>query len=206
MEPASHDRVGTGSALILVGLQNDFQPGGALAVPGSEQLLRPINLCLAAFAARSLPIYLLRDWHPPDHSSFLDFGGPWPRHCVAGSQGAGFPPGLNLTGSERLLSQGCARERDAYSAFQDTSLADELRQSGTRRLFFAGLPTEYCVQFSVLDGLRLGFETYPLTDAITALEIQAGDARAAVEFMLRTGARALRLDTLEAVLDDDRRD
>jgi nicotinamidase/pyrazinamidase len=118
----------TGDALLVVDVQNDFLPGGSLAVPGGDEVIPVLNHYLATFEAHGLPTFATRDWHPSDHCSFQAQGGPWPVHCVAGTQGADFAPGLQLPSSTSVISKATSSERDACSGFEGTDLDSQLRQ------------------------------------------------------------------------------
>jgi nicotinamidase/pyrazinamidase len=179
-----------GDALVVVDLQRDFLPGGALAVPGGDRVIEPINRCVDAFAQRGLPVFATRDWHPPDHCSFAAAGGPWPPHCVAGSAGAAFAPGLQLPPGTQIVSKATTVARDAYSAFADTTLAERLHELGVRRLFVGGLATDYCVRQTVLDARALGFDVVVVGDAIAAVDVQPGDGARALAAMRDAGALA----------------
>ncbi|MFZ5556579.1 MAG: nicotinamidase [Pseudomonadota bacterium] len=175
-------------ALILVDVQNDFLPGGTLAVPGGDAVVEPLNRAAALFAARGLPVFATRDWHPPDHCSFRARGGPWPPHCVVATPGAAFAPGLRLPDAAVVISKATTPDRDAYSGFQGTDLAERLRRAGVKRVVVGGLATDYCVKETVRDALAAGFEVVLLTDAIRAVDVHAGDGEAARHDMLGCGA------------------
>jgi nicotinamidase/pyrazinamidase len=178
----------TGDALLVVDVQCDFLPGGSLAVPGGDAILAPLSACIERFEAMGLPIFASRDWHPPDHCSFQAQGGSWPVHCVAGGPGAGFHAALRLPAGAGIVSKGCSPSRDSYSAFGETELHERLRASGVRRLFVAGLATDYCVLATVVDARALGYEVVVLRDAIAAVELRPGDAARALEKMSAAGA------------------
>jgi nicotinamidase/pyrazinamidase len=180
--------LGTGDALLVVDVQRDFLPGGALAVPAGDRVVAPLNVCAARFAALRLPVYASRDWHPGDHCSFHARGGPWPPHCVAGSTGAAFAGALALPADAVVVSKATSAARDAYSAFDGTDLHERLQAAGVRRLFIGGLATDYCVQASVLDARRLGYAVLVLGDAIAAVDVAAGDGERAIERMREAGA------------------
>jgi nicotinamidase/pyrazinamidase len=190
LEPAS------GDALVIVDVQNDFLPGGALAVPESGEILPVVNSYIAAFEKRGLPIYLTRDWHPPNHCSFKELGGPWPTHCVAGTPGAAFSEELKLSSPFTIISKATTPEVEAYSDFSTTNFEPSLRAAGVARLFVCGLATDYCVFSTVKDALSLGFRTYLLLDAIRAVNVQPDDGRKAEQEMIRLGAMPLRLQDL----------
>jgi nicotinamidase/pyrazinamidase len=190
--------LGRSDALIVVDVQYDFLPGGSLAVPGGDAVVPALNRYLAAFRYRGQPVFATRDWHPADHCSFRAQGGPWPPHCIAGSDGARFAALLDLPCEVRIVSKASAADRDAYSAFEGTDLAEQLRGAGASRLLIGGLATDYCVLNTVLDGLRLGFEVLLLADAIRAVDVQAGDGERAVAAMLAAGARPITFAELAA--------
>ena len=189
-------RLQTVDALIAVDVQNDFLPGGSLAVPEGDAVVPALNRYLAAFGARALPVFATRDWHPPKHCSFKAQGGIWPPHCVAATRGAEFARALALPQSAVVISKAAAPEADAYSGFGGTDLAARLRASGVTRLFIGGLATDYCVLNTVRDALAGGFEVLLLADAIRAVEVKAGDGARALEEMQRLGARAIRYEDL----------
>lgn len=176
-----------GDALLVVDVQNDFLPGGSLAVPDGDAVVPVLNDYLALFAAHQLPVFASRDWHPPDHCSFTAQGGPWPPHCVAGTPGAGFAPDLHLPATVTVISKAAESGADAYSAFAGTNLDASLRAAGVRRLFVGGLATDYCVLHTVEDALR-DYAVVLLTDAIRAVNMEAGDGERAIADMLRLGA------------------
>lgn len=180
--------VSQGDALIAVDVQNDFLPGGALAVPEGQRVLAPLNQAIALFAARGLPIYATRDWHPPDHCSFRPRGGPWPPHCIAGTPGADFAAGLALPAAATIISKATSPERDAYSGFEGTDLATRLARDGVVRVIVGGLATDYCVLNTVRDALTAGLQVLLLGDAVRAVEARPGDGAAALAEMERRGA------------------
>lgn len=181
-------RIHPGDALVVVDLQRDFLPGGALAVPGGDEVIDPLKDAIAEFEQAGLPVYYSRDWHPPDHVSFQAQGGPWPPHCVAGTEGAEFAPSLRPPQEAAIISKATTRERDAYSAFDGTDLADRLKADGVRRVFVGGLATDYCVRATVLDARASGFDVEVLGDAVRAVEVEAGDGERALQEMVSSGA------------------
>lgn len=176
-----------GDALIVVDVQNDFLPGGVLAVPGGGEVIEPLNACLRGFGQLHLPVFATRDWHPQGHCSFRERGGPWPAHCVAGTWGAQFAPGLRLPRDTRVISKATERESEAYSGFQGTDLAQQLRAMGCRRVYIGGLATEYCVRATVFDARAAGFEVVVLPDAVRAID--AADGERALAEMTARGAQ-----------------
>jgi nicotinamidase/pyrazinamidase len=183
----------TGDALLIVDVQNDFLPGGNLAVSRGDQVVPVLNNYLKIFAWQNLPVYATRDWHPPRHCSFRAQGGPWPPHCVAETSGASFAAALLLPPSVVIVSKATTVEQDAYSGFQGTDLHKKLHASGIRRLFIGGLATDYCVLNTVRDALKLGYEVMLLDDAIRAVDVQPGDGQRAEEEMTRLGAQRITL-------------
>jgi nicotinamidase/pyrazinamidase len=177
-----------GDALICVDVQRDFLPGGALPVPEGDEVIAPLNAYLAAFAARRLPVFLSRDWHPADHCSFEQAGGPWPAHCLQRTNGAAWPSALHIPQGARIISKGSDSAVEAYSAFAGTSLLVLLRRLDVRRAFVGGLATDYCVRATVLDALDHGFEVVLLADAVRAVNAQPGDGERALTEMLERGA------------------
>ena len=175
-------------ALIVVDLQRDFLPGGALAVPAGDAVVEPLNRCVESFQRAGRPVFFSRDWHPVRHCSFREQGGPWPVHCVVGSAGAQFAPGLRIPKDASIVSKATAPDRDAYSAFQDTDLAERLRAAGVTRVLVGGLATDYCVRATVLDARASGFEAVVLTDAVRAVDVKAGDGGRALDEMRARGA------------------
>jgi nicotinamidase-related amidase len=185
-------------ALIVVDVQNDFLPGGRLAVPGGDAVVPVVNRYADLFASRRLPVFATRDWHPSAHCSFRAHGGPWPPHCVAGSPGASFAADLRLPEHAVVVSKGADAGQDAYSGFEGTDLDARLKAAGVRRVFVGGLATDYCVLNTVRDAIRHGYETFLLTDAIRAVDVAPGDGRQAEAEMARLGARPVSIETLDA--------
>ena len=192
--------LGGGDALLIVDPQVDFLPGGSLGVPQGDAVLAPINRLIDLYRTHGLPVYVSRDWHPALHCSFADQGGPWPVHCVAGSDGARFAPGLQLDDAI-VVSKATTVDVDAYSAFNGTGLADTLRERGIRRLVVCGLATDYCVLNTVLDGLAAGFEVLLATEAIRAVNVNADDGDRALVRMLDGGAMPVQLADAGLVAD-----
>lgn len=185
-------------ALIVVDVQGDFLPGGSLAVPEGDEVVPLLNGCLRRFGAAKLPVYATRDWHPPDHCSFIPQGGPWPPHCVQNSAGAAFPVELELPADARIVSKATGVDKDAYSGFDGTDLADSLEAAGVDRVFVGGLATDYCVLATVRDAARLGFDVVVLADAIRAVGIHADDEEKALAAMREAGATLIDAASVEA--------
>ncbi len=184
-------------ALLLADIQNDFLPGGALGISGSDEIIPTLLNYTRYFQTHSLPIFLTRDWHPPDHCSFKPQGGPWPVHCVAGSPGSLAPPSFAIPTSAVIIYKAIDRDREAYSAFQNTTLDRHLRASNVQRLFVGGLATDYCVLASVKDARTLGYDACLLVDGIKAVNLRPDDGRRAEEEMIGLGAVPVRWEMLE---------
>lgn len=195
-EPSAQGRgtglLGRGDALIILDVQRDFLPGGSLGVAGGQAVIPVLNRCSDACMRHGLPIFASRDWHPPNHCSFLARGGPWPPHCVAGSPGAQFGPDLLLPPGTEVISKATTPDAEAYSAFDGTDLALMLRERGCRRVILGGLTTDYCVRASALDALREGFEVVVLQDAVRAVDRHAGDGERALGELAAAGAQLTR--------------
>jgi nicotinamidase/pyrazinamidase len=170
-----------GDALIIVDVQNDFLPGGALGVTRGDEVIEPLNRHARAFAGAGLPIFATRDWHPANHCSFKARGGPWPPHCVADTPGAAFAPGLKLPPAAQVVSKATTTEQDAYSGFGGTDLRERLAKAGVRRVVVGGLATDYCVLNTVLDARKAGLEVVVLESAVRAVDVQPGERRIPAE-------------------------
>ena len=173
--------------LLVVDVQNDFCPGGALAVTGGDEVVAPLNKLIAEFLERGEPVFKSRDWHPPTTKHFAAYGGTWPVHCVQDTKGAEFHPGLIDDIHIRVISKGLGDE-DSYSAFDGTDLALQLRRLGVEEVWVGGLATDYCVKQTVLDALKEGFRVKALENAMRAVEINSGDGERAIEEMRKAGA------------------
>lgn len=201
-------------ALILVDIQNDFVPGGALAVPQGDQVVPVANRLIRRFDL----VVATKDWHPANHGSFasqhpganvgdiIDLGGVsqllWPDHCIQDSTGAEFVAGLNTDAIGEVFHKGTDRTIDSYSGFFDngrlqaTGLADYLRQRHVTAVYLAGLATDYCVKFTALDAGQLGFATYLIEDACRGVGLQPGDVAKAIEEMDGAGVSIVTSDSL----------
>lgn len=189
-------KIGKEDALIVVDVQVDFCPGGALPVPEGDKIIPVINEYIRKFDAAGALIVATRDWHPPNHASFRTQGGPWPPHCVQGTRGAEFHPSLRLPERTIIVSKATDPAREAYSGFEGTNLSEELRKAGVRRVFVAGLATEYCVKNTVLDALKHGFEVFLLEDAVKGIDLTPGDVERAIREMLESGAKKITLSDI----------
>lgn len=181
------------SALLVVDVQNDFCGGGALEVPGGDEVVPVMNRLAERAGALGLPVYASRDWHPPDSRHFKRGGGLWPVHCVAGTRGAQFHPDLRLPPSAMVVSSGTKPDEDGYSAFDGTvpgrgSFGDDLRSRGVTHLIVGGLATDYCVRASVLDARRHGLDVTVVEDGIRAVNVKPDDGAKAIEEMKAAGA------------------
>ena len=184
-------------ALIIVDVQRDFCSGGALPVPEGERIIPVLNKYIEKFSKAGGLIVATRDWHPPNHISFKNYGGTWPPHCIQGTPGADFHPDLKLPKESKIVSKASQADKEAYSGFDGTDLERELRDAGIRRVFVGGLATEYCVKSTVLDALNLGFETVLLLDAIKGVDVNPGDSERAIREMLESGAKKASLSDFE---------
>jgi nicotinamidase/pyrazinamidase len=187
-----------GDMLLVTDIQNDFLPGGSLAVAGGDEVVPVLNRYIGKFVQHGLPVYATRDWHPEGHCSFHAQGGPWPEHCVAGTHGAEFSEALLLPPGTTVISKATLQDQEAYSSFQGTDLDSRLRAAGIRRVFIGGLTTDYCVLNTVRDARRFGYEVFVLADAIRPVDVQPGDGQRAEEEMARLGARPITLSGLAA--------
>ena len=188
-------------ALLIVDLQNDFCPGGALAVPGGDKTAPVVNKYIKIFQKKKAPVFATRDWHPLRTKHFKDFGGIWPLHCVQNTPGAAFHPKLKLPKDAILLYKGMDPQKDAYSAFQaedaqGVSLPKLLRLLGVKELYIAGLATDYCVRSSALDALKQGFKVRLLIDAVRGVNLKPRDSEKAIQVMLRRGAKKISLKNM----------
>lgn len=209
--------IGPGDALIVVDVQNDFCPGGALAIKDGDDVVPVLNRWIERFRSSGLPVAYTQDWHPGDHMSFSDRGGPWPHHCVINTEGAAFHPDLKVDGA--VFRKGSDKDLEAYSGFDgyvsdgsgssssDTdgggndgpadpeggdagpmSLSRWLRSQKVKRVFVGGLATDYCVRATVLDAIGDGFEAVVISAGSKAVDVEPGDGARALEEMRSSGA------------------
>jgi nicotinamidase/pyrazinamidase len=199
-------------AIILTDIQNDFIPGGALEVARGDEVIEVANLAMKNFNH----VIATQDWHPADHKSFASqhegkFPGEfielnglpqilWPDHCVMGTRGAEFAPGLNISGITKVIQKGINREVDSYSGFFDnahghaTGLEDYLRSQGIDDLYIVGLATDYCVKYTAIDARKLGFNISLIIEGVRGVELNSGDCDAAIEDMKMAGVKVVSLD------------
>jgi nicotinamidase/pyrazinamidase len=170
-------------------VQRDFCPGGALAVKNGDTVVPRLNKVIRVAEAAGVPIFYTRDWHPRNHMSFREQGGPWPPHCVQGTQGAEFHPGLQVPADAAVISKGNNPRREAYSGFQGTDLSRRLKALGVDEVFIGGLTTDYCVKESSLDALHDGFAVDVLTDCTKAVNVRPGDGQRALQAARKAGAK-----------------
>jgi nicotinamidase/pyrazinamidase len=174
-------------ALVIVDVQNDFCGGGALEVPDGDAVVAPINEL-----ARDIPfVVATRDWHPPDHHSFVDQGGPWPVHCVRDSPGAQLRADLETSEIDVIVDVGRTPEAVGYSGFEDTDLEQLLRDRDVATVHVAGLALDYCVRATALDARQLGFDVVLHRDATRAVNVEAGDGERAETELREAGVRVV---------------
>lgn len=183
-------------ALLVVDVQNDFCPGGALAVADGDRVVLSLNRYIERFEGAGLPMFATRDWHPEKTRHFKAYGGIWPAHCIQGTQGADLRADLRLPPGAVIVSKGMAPDEESYSGFdgrdeRGAALGELLRASGVKRIFVGGLATDYCVKHTVLDGLKQGFRVVLLADAARAVNLQPGDGERALGEMARAGAEKI---------------
>ena len=181
------------AALLIVDVQKDFCPGGALPAPGGDRIVPALNRHIAEARDREMLVYASRDWHPPVTSHFKQHGGEWPPHCVQGTAGAQFHPDLKLPADAIIVSKGDDPAKPGYSAFDGhtasgKTLLHDLRERNVTRLYVAGIATDYCVKATALDAVQAGLDVRVLTDAITGIDVHPGDAARAVDEMSKVGA------------------
>lgn len=181
-------------ALLIIDFQNDFTAGGALAVPGGDEIAGPVKRLSAHFDF----IAATRDWHPPDHASFETQGGPWPIHCVQGTHGADFDPAMKDIEVDAVVDVGQGREDEGYSGFENSDLARILRDNGIDEVYVCGLATDYCVRASAIDACREGFDVTVVEDAVRGVEVNPGDSERAFQDMRDAGARIATSDEVLA--------
>ena len=180
--------IGKKKALIVVDVQNDFCPGGSLAVAHGDDVVAPLNKLMKEFLDRGEPVYKTRDWHPDKTKHFADYGGTWPVHCVQNTRGAEFHPDLLDDPRVTVISKGFDESADGYSGFDGTQLAQQLRDQGVEEVWVGGLATDYCVKETVLDARKEGFKVKALADAMRPVNVNPDDGGKALEEMSAAGA------------------
>ncbi|MCX5702036.1 MAG: bifunctional nicotinamidase/pyrazinamidase [Candidatus Omnitrophica bacterium] len=190
-------------ALLIIDVQNDFCPGGALAVSEGDKIVPRINKYIKLFSKSKLPVFASRDWHPVRTKHFKDFGGVWPVHCIQSAKGAMFHQDLKLPRDAILLYKGMDPDKDSYSVFQaEDSRGMKFEQLlnifGIKELYVAGLATDYCVKSSAVDALEKGLKVKLLIDAIKGVNLKAGDSEKAIQEMSKNGAKKLTLKDIQA--------
>lgn len=210
-------------ALIVVDIQNDFLPGGALAVANGDEVIPVANRMIALKGARFDLVVATQDWHPVDHGSFARNhpdkvpgqivqlkGLPqilWPAHCVQGTRGAEFAPALHAEAFDRVFRKGVDPEIDSYSGFFDnarlksTGLGEFLKAQGVTEVYVLGLATDYCVRFTALDAVSEGFSTVVIEDGARAVNLRSENGKASVAEMRKAGVRVVRSETLTGKSD-----
>jgi|SRR3989344_555102 len=190
----------TRKALLVVDVQNDFCPGGALPAPNGAQVVKPLNGAIAHFHKNHWPVFLSRDWHPEETKHFKAFGGLWSPHCIQNTRGAEFHPDLQFGSSiSYIISKGMDPDViDSYSPFKGTAygcMLDELlRAHWIKELYIGGLATDYCVKNAVLDACKLKYTTYLLTNACRAVNLKPGDGALAINEMINAGVIEITTD------------
>jgi nicotinamidase/pyrazinamidase len=181
-------------ALLIVDIQNDFCPGGALGVPEGDKIIPVINKYIRYFAKNKLPVFATRDWHPVRTRHFKEFGGVWPAHCIQNTRGSLFHPDLKLTKDTVLLYKGMDPDKDSYSSFHAEGangvlLEEILKRFGIKEIYIGGLATDYCVRFTAKDALKHGFKVKILMDAAKGVNLKPDDSQKAIKEIIRLGAK-----------------
>jgi nicotinamidase/pyrazinamidase len=189
-------------ALLIVDVQIDFSPAGALAVPEGDKIIANINKYIKILSKKKFPIFASRDWHPVRTSHFRDFGGVWPVHCIQNTKGSAFHPDLKLSKDAVLLYKGMDPDKDSYSVFQaEDSRGMKFEQIlnilGIKELYVAGLATDYCVRFSTIDALKKGLKVKLLMDAIKGVNLKSDDSEKAIREMTKRGAKKITLKDIQ---------
>ena len=185
--------LGNQDVLIITDIQNDFLPGGALPIRDGDLVIPVLNEYAKIFRKNNAKIIASRDWHPPNHMSFISQGGPWPRHCIRDTQGAQFSPELKLPVDTEIISKATDPKKEAYSVFDGTGLNEKLKTEDVNRVFIGGLATDYCIVNSVLDARQMNFDVIVLADAIRGINVNPGDIDKAIKTMIDGGAIMLTL-------------
>lgn len=183
------DDLRTGDALLIVDVQNDFCPGGALPVPHGDRVVPVLNRWIGTAVARGLRVYASRDWHPVGHPSFREEGGAWPVHCLQDSTGAAFHPSLELPASVVVVTKGTRFDHDQYSAFHDTGLHERLVRDGVERIWIGGLAQDVCVAASAMDARRNGYDVLLIPDG--SLPVEPGASPSVLDDLRGAGVTVL---------------
>jgi nicotinamidase/pyrazinamidase len=165
----------SGDGLIVVDVQNDFCPGGALPIENGDSVVPVLNRWIKAAVQGAFSVYASRDWHPVGHISFAEQGGQWPPHCIQDSEGAAFHPDLQLPANTVKITKGVRFDQDQNSAFDQTGLAAQLRRDGISRIFVGGPAEDVCVRATVLDGLKEGFDVVVIQNATLPVTPEGGE-------------------------------
>jgi nicotinamidase/pyrazinamidase len=174
-------------ALLVIDFQNDFTPGGALAVPEGDEIASRVEALIGS--GRFAVVVATRDWHPADHDSFAEQGGPWPPHCVVGTPGAELHAALARERVDAVVDKGQRRGDEGYSGFEETELEELLRSRGVDRVTIVGLATDYCVRHTALDALRAGFAVEVDAAGVRGIDASPGDADRALREIEAAGGR-----------------
>lgn len=192
-----------GKALLVVDVQNDFCPGGALWVKNGDLVVEPLNRTIRFFEKNSWPIFFSRDWHPHETNHFKEFGGLWPVHCVATTWGAQFHPNLIVPSTARIISKGYTKDNHGYSPFDGVYIRSNdwplslnllLSIGNVREIYIGGLATDYCVKAACLDARKLNYTVYLLTDACRAVNLKPGDGIRALNEMMNADVKITTTD------------
>lgn len=190
------------SALVVIDVQNDFCPGGALPVKEGGMVVPALNRYIERFKAAGLSVYATRDWHPEKTIHFSEYGGKWPAHCVHWTAGAQFHPGLELPEDAVIITKGEGPDDNGYSAFEGNDaggrpFSDALNDGRINHLYVGGLATDYCVRHTVLDALKQGIGVTVLLDAVKGVDVKQGDSRRAIDEMIENGADTITFEELD---------
>jgi nicotinamidase/pyrazinamidase len=177
-----------GDALLIVDVQNDFCPNGALGVAEGDKVVPVLNRWIDKARSENVPVFFSRDWHPAHHISFKERGGPWPPHCVQETPGAAFHSSLHLPPNPEIISKGYELNADSYSAFGGTGLDEKLKRREVQRLWIGGLALDYCVRETTLEAIRKGFEVHVIVEGTRAVNVKPDDGKRALEDMRKAGA------------------
>jgi nicotinamidase/pyrazinamidase len=180
-------------ALLVIDVQKDFCCGGVLPAKDTQSLIQPLNKVIGWSVDHDIVCVFTRDWHPSDHCSFIPQGGPWPPHCIQGTQGAEFAEGLIIPVSSLVIDieKDSSKANMGYSAFENTNLEESLHSLGVTDIAASGIATDYCVRATVLDAIRFGFKVSVLIDLIRPIDVRPGDSEKALKDMSNAGANLL---------------